>query len=113
MDFLRPRYLDVAPGLDRYALQIVGSAKVLGSNFNDKNLYYNELEVRVNPRLKPLQWFLSADKSYTSDIWWQRDDLDLMIEIDQIAGITMLLARARWGRGQDDPRGRFYSKGGA
>lgn len=109
MDF---KYLDVAPALVPYALQLIGTQKVLGSNNNDKNLYYNQLTVRSNPRFEfSGMWVLSAGKERNGWIWKNRRSPDLHTEIDYISDVTVVSTSARWGRGATDWRGVYGSRG--
>lgn len=110
MDELVPKTLEVHPSLEPYAQQIVGTAKVLGNNYNDKNLYYGKLEVRSNPRFtRQNQWFLSCERHEW--VWYDRQSADIITEIDRIAGATTFVTSARWGRGARSGRGKYGSRG--
>jgi len=108
---LMPKRLVVHPQGLPYALQIVGTQKVLGSNYNDKNLYYQDFEVNGgNPRLRyPNAWYLESDNHKW--LWMTRRAADFDTDIDKIADVTVLMTSARWGRGASDWRGKWASKG--
>jgi len=110
MDDIEPKYLDVHPTLVPYAEQIVRSAKVLGSNNNDVNLYFGELIVRGNPRFRSTSaWFLSAEKHEW--VWYNRLKPEIITEIDRKIGATTFITTARWGRGARSGRGKYGSRG--
>lgn len=112
MDDIEPDTLEVHPNLRPYAEQIVKSAKVLGSNNNDANLYFGALEVRSNPRLRnPNSWFLSSKRHEW--VWYNRLKPEIITEIDRIVGATTFITSARWGRGARSGRGKYGSRGPA
>lgn len=110
MPEMTPKYLDVHPSMLPYALQIVRTARVLGSNNNDTNLYYGQLEVRANPRLKlPNAWFLSCENH--SWVWMNREKLSLTTDVDFGSDVSLMKVRTRYGYGAVDWRGKFGSAG--
>jgi hypothetical protein len=95
------------------AEKIVGTPQVLGSNDNDKNLFYRNLVVKATPRIEnPDAWFLQAGGT-NPFVWWNRRPARMETDLDLISAVTILIISARWGRGFDDPRGWFGSDGAA
>jgi hypothetical protein len=107
--FDKPVYLDIHPTLLPTALRILQTERVLGSNNNDKNLYYKALTPRVNPRLTgQYNWFLSSDDN--DWVWMNRIKPQFNTHVDDAIGATIFMSRARWGRGAVTWRGKYGSK---
>lgn len=105
-----PKYLDVHPTLYPYAQRLVGTRQELGSNNNDINIHYKSLEVRPNPRFtSTTAWRLQAEMHAWK--WVDRMKATPDSDVDKLAGVTVLFTEGRWGRGAEDWRGVFASKG--
>ena len=106
--FDKPVYLDVHPTMLPTALRILQTEKILGQNWNDKNLYYRTLVPRANPRLtNQYAWFLSSDDN--DWMWMNRIAPQMMTHVDDVIGATVFITRARWGRGAVTARGKYGS----
>lgn len=107
--FDKPVYLDVHPTLLPTAYRILQTEKVIGSNYNDKNLYYKSLIPRANPRLTgQYNWFLSSDDN--DWLWMNRIAPQMITHVDDVIGATVFITRARWGRGAVTAHGKYGSK---
>jgi hypothetical protein len=105
-------YVDFSPDLFPYASQIIGTAKVTGSNNNDINLYYQKLKPRMNPRFTdPNMWSLDCGPKKHSWIWLNRQLPSFETEVLKLPGVTVLFTDARWGRGAVHARGKYFSRG--
>jgi hypothetical protein len=106
--FDKPVYLDVHPTMLPTALRILQTERVIGSNYNDKNLYYKALQPRANPRLtNQYSWFLTSDDN--DFMWMNRVKPQFITHVDDIIDGTIIRTRARWGRGAVTPRGVYGS----
>jgi len=108
MSEMMPKKLHVHPALLPDALRIIRTSQVLGSNYNDVNLYYKTLEAMPNPRFSSTtRWFLAADNHKW--LWKNRRKARLVTDVDEVSGVTVLQVSARWGRGASDWRGYYGS----
>ena len=106
--FDKPVYLDVHPTMLPTALRILQTERVIGSNYNDKNLYYKALQPRANPRFtNPYAWFLTSDDN--DFLWMNRVKPEFITHVDDVIDGTLIRTRARWGRGAVTPRGVYGS----
>ena len=106
---ITPEFLDLNPALLPDALRIIKTERVLGSNNNDKNLYFGMLTPRSNPRLSNAnRWFLRSSKHQWK--WFNRlAKPEFDTHVDPIAKSTIMTVYHRWGRGASDWRGVYGS----